>query len=89
VPDPAAPDAGRIASAATGERLSLAAINPLVAALILALFVLSCLLSAARPGVTTGFDEVTHASFVAHIQQSGDAWPALDEMRLLLHVGYS
>jgi hypothetical protein len=33
--------------------------------------------------VTTGFDEPAHASYVAHIQQTGDAWPDLKRLRLL------
>jgi hypothetical protein len=57
--------------------------NLVVAAVILALFVLSAVLSAARKDITQGFDEVAHASYVAHIQHSGDAWPALEQMRLL------
>jgi hypothetical protein len=57
--------------------------NFFVAAIILALFVLSAALSAARKDVTQGFDELAHASYVAHIQHTGDAWPALPSMRLL------
>jgi hypothetical protein len=57
--------------------------NFFVAAVILGLFVLSAGLSAERKGVTAGFDEVAHASCVAHIQHSGDAWPDLTSMRLL------
>ena len=40
-------------------------------------------MSAARKDITQGFDELAHASYVAQIQHSGDAWPALDRMRLL------
>jgi hypothetical protein len=53
------------------------------AVVILVLFVLSAALSAGRKDVTQGFDEVAHASYVAHIQASGQAWPALEQMRLL------
>jgi hypothetical protein len=57
--------------------------NFFVAAVILGLFVLSAGLSAERKGISAGFDEVAHASYVAHIQHSGDAWPDLKSMRLL------
>jgi hypothetical protein len=57
--------------------------NFFVAAVILGLFVLSAALSAARKDITQGFDEVAHASFVAHIQHTGDAWPDLNAMRLI------
>jgi hypothetical protein len=57
--------------------------NFFVAAIILGLFVLSAVLSADRKGITAGFDEVAHASYVAHVQHSGDAWPDLNAMRLI------
>jgi hypothetical protein len=57
--------------------------NFFVAAVILGLFVLSAALSAERKGITAGFDEVAHASYVAHIQRTGDAWPDLKAMRLI------
>jgi hypothetical protein len=57
--------------------------NFFVAVVILGLFVLSAVLSAERKDVTRGFDEVAHASYVAHIQHSGDLWPRLEAMRLL------
>jgi hypothetical protein len=60
-----------------------AATNSLVAAIILALFVFSATISAARKDITQGFDEVAQASYVAHIQHTGDGWPALEQMRLL------
>jgi hypothetical protein len=50
---------------------------------ILVLFVLSAVVSAGRKDVAQGFDEVAHASYVAHIQASGQPWPALEQMRLL------
>lgn len=57
--------------------------NLLVAAVILVLFILSSIVSAERKDVTQGFDEVAHVSYVAHIQHSGDFWPALTSMRML------
>jgi hypothetical protein len=57
--------------------------NFFVAAVILGLFILSAALSAERKGIAAGFDEVAHASYVAHIQHSGDAWPELKAMRLI------
>ena len=57
--------------------------NFIAAAVIFGLFVLSALLSAERKDVTQGFDEVAHASFVAQIQHTGDAWPAFDSLRML------
>lgn len=57
--------------------------NFFVAAVIFALFVLAALLSAERKDITQGFDEVAHASYVAHIQRTGDAWPAFDSLRML------
>jgi len=40
-------------------------------------------MSAERKGITAGFDEVAHTSYVAHIQHTGDAWPDLKSMRLI------
>jgi hypothetical protein len=54
-----------------------------VCAFILLLFVLAATLSAMRKDVTRGFDEVAHASYIAHLQHTGDTWPALNEMRML------
>ncbi len=54
-----------------------------IAAIVLVLFVLSALLGAERKDITQGFDEVAHASYVAEIQHGGNAWPALQQMRLL------
>ena len=39
--------------------------------------------SAQRKDVTQGFDEVAHLSHVAHLQNTGEMWPALETMRLL------
>jgi hypothetical protein len=71
------------AYATPGALTAPATTNFFVAAVILGLFVLSAGLSAERKGITAGFDEVAHASYVAHIQHSGDAWPDLKSMRLL------
>jgi hypothetical protein len=54
-----------------------------VAAIILGLFVLAAIASAERKDITQGFDEVAHASYVAHMQHTGFAWPALQHARLL------
>ncbi len=71
------------AYAPPGALTAPATTNFFVAAVILGLFVLSAGLSAERKGITAGFDEVAHASYVAHIQHSGDAWPDLKAMRLI------
>jgi hypothetical protein len=60
----------------------------LVATFIVALFVFAAALSAARKDVTQGFDEVAHASYVAHMQRTRLAWPALQDMRLLDPSGF-
>jgi len=57
--------------------------NALVAAVILGLFVLAAIFSAARKDITQGFDELAHVSYVAHIQHSGNVSPDLTGMRLL------
>lgn len=57
--------------------------NAVVAAVILALFVLAAIVSAARKDITQGFDEVAHVSYVAQIQHDGDLAPALPALRLL------
>jgi hypothetical protein len=54
-----------------------------VCALVLLLFILAATLSAVRKDVTLGFDEVAHASYIAHLQHSGETWPALKDMRML------
>jgi hypothetical protein len=71
------------AYATPGALTAPATTNFFVAAVILGLFVLSAGLSAERKGISAGFDEVAHASYVAHIQHSADAWPDLKSMRLL------
>jgi hypothetical protein len=54
-----------------------------VCAVVLSLFVLAATVSAIRKDVTRGFDEVAHASYIAHLQHSGETWPAFAEMRML------
>jgi hypothetical protein len=54
-----------------------------VCALVLLLFVVAATLSAIRKDVTFGFDEVAHASYVAHLQHSGETWPVFEDMRML------
>jgi hypothetical protein len=71
------------AYATPGALTAPATTNFFVAAVILGLFVLSAALSAEHKGISAGFDEVAHASYVAHIQHSGDAWPDLTSMRLI------
>jgi hypothetical protein len=57
--------------------------NALVAIVVLGLFVLAAVTSAARKDITAGFDEVAHASYVAQLQKSGATAPDLRDMRLL------
>jgi hypothetical protein len=71
------------AYAPPGALTAPATTNFFVAAVILGLFVLSAAFSAERKPISAGFDEEAHASYVAHIQHSGDAWPDLKAMRLL------
>jgi hypothetical protein len=71
------------AYATPGALTAPATTNFFVAAVILGLFVLSAAFSAERKPISAGFDEVAHASYVAHIQHSRDAWPDLKAMRLL------
>jgi hypothetical protein len=54
-----------------------------VCAVVLLLFVVAATLSAIRKDVTLGFDEVAHASYVAHLQHTGETWPAFEDMRML------
>jgi hypothetical protein len=54
-----------------------------VCLIILLLFVVAATLSAVRKDVTQGFDEVAHASYIAHLQHTGETWPAFAEMRML------
>lgn len=54
-----------------------------ICAFVLSLFVLAATLSAIRKDATRGFDEVAHAAYVAHLQHSGEIWPAFADMRML------
>jgi len=54
-----------------------------VCAIVLVLFIVAATLSAMRKDITQGFDEVAHASYIAHLQQSGERWPAFEDMRML------
>lgn len=52
-------------------------------AVIVMLFILGAGLAAQRKDITQGFDEVAHASYVAHLQRTGETWPLLETMRML------
>lgn len=71
------------AYATPGALTAPATTNFFVAVVILGLFVPSAAMSAERKGITAGFDKVAHASYVAHIQHTGDPWPDLKSMRLI------
>jgi hypothetical protein len=77
---------GSYLPAAQSERSATAGIA--VCAVILAVFVLAAGLSGARKDITQGFDEVAHASYVAHIQSSGESWPALGALRMVDPEGF-
>ena len=36
-----------------------------------------------RKDVTRGFDELAHASYIAHLQSTAEPWPAFEDMRML------
>jgi hypothetical protein len=54
-----------------------------ICAVVLVLFIIAATVSAIHKDVTRGFDEVAHASYIAHLQHSHEAWPAFAEMRML------
>ncbi|MDB5531760.1 MAG: hypothetical protein JWO28_75 [Hyphomicrobiales bacterium] len=54
-----------------------------ICSFVLLLFVMAATFSAVRKDVTRGFDEVAHASYVAHLQKTGEVWPAFDDQRAL------
>jgi hypothetical protein len=54
-----------------------------ICAVVLLLFIVAATLSAIHKDVAQGFDEVAHASFIAHLQHTGEFWPAFAEMRVL------
>lgn len=51
--------------------------------IIVLLFALTAALAAQRKDITRGFDEVVHASYVAHLQSTGEIWPALEKIKTL------
>lgn len=57
--------------------------NGLIGLFILLLFIVTATFSAIRKDVTVGFDEVAHASYVAHLQSTGDTWPDFSSLRML------
>lgn len=56
--------------------------------LFLAVFVIGALVGAWQHNVTCGFDEITHLSYVAHLQTTGEFWPRLDTLRILEPVTF-
>jgi hypothetical protein len=65
------------------ERAVTADTNWRICAFVLLLFIVASTLSAFHKDVTRGFDEVAHASYVAHLQHSGEMWPAFADLRML------
>jgi hypothetical protein len=65
------------------ESIASADTNWRVCAFVLLLFIVAATVSAVRKDVTRGFDEVAHASYIAHLQHSGETWPAFADMRML------
>jgi hypothetical protein len=74
--DPHAPPLDQ-ESVATGNT------NLRIFVVVLLLFIVAATISAMRKDVTQGFDEVAHASYIAHLQHSGETWPAFGAMRML------
>jgi hypothetical protein len=74
---------GSHAQATPREGAAQAGGGALVCAVIVGLFVLAAALAATRKDITQGFDEVAHTSYVAHLQQTGAAWPVFEQMRML------
>lgn len=54
-----------------------------VCAVVLLLFIIAATISAIHKDVTLGFDEVAHASYIAHLQHTHEVWPAFAEMKML------
>jgi hypothetical protein len=71
------------APAHSQERAATADTNWRICAFVLLLFIVASTLSAFHKDVTRGFDEVAHASYVAHLQHSGETWPAFADLRML------
>ncbi len=46
-------------------------------------FAFAAVVGALQRDVLIGFDEITHVSYIAHIQSTGDAWPRLESLRIL------
>lgn len=57
--------------------------NTFPAMVVVLLLVVAAAFSANRKQVTTGFDELAHASYVAQLQRAGTFWPDLESLRLL------
>jgi hypothetical protein len=76
-------DAPLNASLHDRERAPSPETNWRVCAAVLLLFMIAAVFSAVRKDVTRGFDEVAHASYIAHLQHSGETWPAFADMRML------
>jgi hypothetical protein len=70
------------------ESVASADTNWRVCVIVLLLFIVAATLSAIRKDVTQGFDELAHASYIAHLQRSGEAWPAFADMRMLDPSGF-
>lgn len=54
-----------------------------ICAVVLLLFIVAATLSAIHKDVGLGFDEVAHASYIAHLQHTHEFWPAFAELRML------
>jgi len=65
------------------ESVASGSTNLRIFVVVLLLFMVAATISAMRKDVTQGFDEVAHASYVAHLQRSGEMWPAFGTMRML------
>ena len=65
------------------ESVATGSTNLRIFVVVLLLFIVAATMSAMRKDVTQGFDEVAHASYVAHLQHSGEMWPAFGTMRML------
>lgn len=71
------------APARDGEAAGAARANGRICIFVLLLFMAAAAFSAIRKDVTRGFDELAHASYVAHLQSTGETWPAFKDMRML------
>src|ERR1700682_4044489 len=54
-----------------------------ICAIVLLIFIVAATIGAVRKDVTQGFDEVAHASYIAHLQRTGETWPAFADLRML------